>query len=748
MKPKLLIPLFLALSVALVIVSLVSADTNAEILYPTDVDGTACIGSNVIYDFRITNEGTISTVFSISYTSTWTHNGPTITPQLSVGAYYDFQVSVYIPWTAEPGDYDLLTLSVIGGGFSESATVTTTATFLNDWIDGANTDRGVRWPSVVYSGGNLYKIGGDNAGPQKWLDIYNTGTDIWSQGSDMPGARFWIDCEAISGKIYCGGGFTNRAETTLYIYDIATNLWSTGPELPYGVYSYASAALNGKYYLIGGIKSGSGYTNTMLVYDPASTSWDTTRAAMSTTRRMHSAGVIAGKIYVAGGYNGSYIATAEVYDPELNTWSSIASMPSPWVNAADGINLDRYLILAGGSPDSTTSSSAKALIYDSATNSWNWLPDMDHAIYGAEGDSDGTHFWLSSGQIFIDGWTASLYTTLMDPCATTCPSPVSGADFTWYPSEPWTGYIVEFTATTTSGSPVIDFSWSFNDGSSGIGKSINHVFNTPSTYTVEMTATNCDGASVSTKSHDIIVVDPPTIEASPPGLEATLLPDQTAQRQLQLCNDGGAPLEWVLSEVDALPMQLNGEIPWLSESTVNGVIPADSCILIDVFFSSIGLSEAIFVGNLSISSTDPVNPLINVPVSLTVSSSAIELIKTVGLIDNACGTTDQLNVYLNTTVYYCYTVTNTGGVMLNLHNLMDDQLGELLNSFNYPLNPGASFYVISDGVLITETVTNMATWYAEYEEQNATDSDSATVTVIPDPDFWIYLPTILKIPVP
>jgi PKD repeat protein len=748
MKPKLLIPLFLALSIALVIVSMVSADTTAEILYPTAVDGSACIGSNVVYDFRITNEGTIATVFSISYASIWTNTGPTFTPQLDVGEFYDFQVSVYIPWAAEPGDFDTLTLSVIGGGFSESATVTTTASFLNDWVDGANTPRGVRWPSVVYSGGYLYKIGGDNAGAQKWLDIYNTGTDIWSPGSDMPGARFWIDCEVISGKIYCGGGFTNRAETTLYIYDIASNTWSTGPELPYGVYSYASAALNGKYYLIGGIKSGSGYTNTVLVYNPASFSWDTTRASMSTARRMHSAGVINGKIYVAGGYNGSFLATVEVYDPELNAWSNIASLPSPWVNAADGINLDRYLILAGGSPDSITSSSAKALIYDSETNTWSWLPNMDHAIYGAEGDSDGTHFWLSSGQIFIDVWTASPYTTLMDVCATTCPSPVSGADFTWYPPDPWTGYTVELTATTSSGSPVINFSWAFDDGNFGTGKSIDHIFDTPLTYTVELTASNCDGASVSTQSHDIIVVDPPTIEASPTGLEATLLPDQTTQRQLQLCNNGGAPLEWVMSEVDTLPLQSNGELPWLSESPVNGVIPAESCMSIDIFFSSIGLSEGIYVGNLSINSTDPVNPLTNVPVSLTVSSSAIELIKTVGLIDNACGTTDQLNVYMNTTVYYCYTVTNTGGVILDLHNLTDDQLGELLNSFNYLLTPGASIYVISDGVPITKTVTNVATWYAEYEEHNATDTDTATVTVIPDPDFWVYLPTILKIPAP
>ena len=123
---------------------------------------------------------------------------------------------------------------------------------------------------------------------------------------------------------------------------------------------------------------------------------------MSTTRRMHSAGVIDGKIYVAGGYQWNHLHqyVSGSIRSGIEYLDSIASMPSPWVNAADGVNNDRYLILAGGSPNSTTSSSTKAMIYDAETNTWSWLPDMDHAIYGAEGDSDGTNFWLSSGQIY------------------------------------------------------------------------------------------------------------------------------------------------------------------------------------------------------------------------------------------------------------------------------------------------------------------------------------------------------------
>ena len=42
-----------------------------------------------------------------------------------------------------------------------------------------------------------------------------------------------------------------------------------------------------------------------------------------------------------------------------------------------------------------------------------------------------------------------------------------------------------------------------------------------------------------------------------------------------------------------------------------------------------------------------------------------------------------------TTCTYCYEVTNTGDVTLNLHDLDDSQLGTIFNSFAYSLTPGA-----------------------------------------------------------
>jgi hypothetical protein len=71
--------------------------------------------------------------------------------------------------------------------------------------------------------------------------------------------------------------------------------------------------------------------------------------------------------------------------------------------------------------------------------------------------------------------------------------------------------------------------------------------------------------------------------------------------------------------------------------------------------------------------------------------------------------TDTITVPSGTSVYYCYHVENTGVVGLNFHDLLDDQLGQLLD--NEPISlPPPLRYIVSD--VANATVTNTATWTA------------------------------------
>lgn len=532
-------------------------DWNAQdyvALYP-DYTGATCRGTTVNYPLTAINSTSFTdTLDIVASGNVWPTNFNPTSLYLVSNASGEVNASVHVPWTATVGAQDVVTLTATGqlSGLSGSAVLDTKAAMFSGYADYANVPIGreARAPSVIYDNGKLYKISGYGypggvGDAQPWLDIYDIATNTWTAGADMPGGSYWIDCEAINGNIYCAGGYLSSGQTTLYIYNIATNTWSTGAALPASRYNYASVQLGGKYYVIGG------YTTTiqatMLAYDPTTDTWDTTLPNMSTARRYHMAGVIGGKIYVAGGYNPSYLSSAEVYDPALNSWSPIASMPDAWLNAADGVVHDRYLVLVGGAATSTGTASNGALIYDTLTDTWNWLPLYNHIIYGAEGDGDGTEFWVVSGRLYEGTWSNSPYTTRLLECEATC-TPVGNADFTWVPVVPWTNNSATFTAFAASGSPEITYNWDFGDGSTGNGEVIAHTYALTGTFEVTLTTTNCDGASTSVAIHDVTVILPPTISVDPDSLHATHYLSQTTTQALEICITGDYTLTWELGE--------------------------------------------------------------------------------------------------------------------------------------------------------------------------------------------------------
>ncbi len=127
-------------------------------------------------------------------------------------------------------------------------------------------------------------------------------------------------------------------------------------------------------------------------------------------------------------------------------------MPTTWLNAADGVKHDRFLVLTGGHPSSTSGASNGALMYDAVQDLWTWMPLLDHMLYGAEGDGDGTFFWTVSGRMYVDAtWSNSPYTTLLDQCEECVP--VSGADFTVDPLTPRPNMPATFTGSVAGGSP-------------------------------------------------------------------------------------------------------------------------------------------------------------------------------------------------------------------------------------------------------------------------------------------------------
>jgi subtilisin-like proprotein convertase family protein len=121
---------------------------------------------------------------------------------------------------------------------------------------------------------------------------------------------------------------------------------------------------------------------------------------------------------------------------------------------------------------------------------------------------------------------------------------------------------------------------------------------------------------------------------------------------------------------------------------------------------------------------------------------SITLNKTVGTDPEVCATTDVIDVPVGTDVTYCYEVTNTGSVIFDTHNLVDSELGTILNAFPYVLNPGASAFITASTTINVSTV-NSATWTAYVNPlvlgggTSAMATDTATVNVLTDPDIVV-----------
>ncbi len=120
---------------------------------------------------------------------------------------------------------------------------------------------------------------------------------------------------------------------------------------------------------------------------------------------------------------------------------------------------------------------------------------------------------------------------------------------------------------------------------------------------------------------------------------------------------------------------------------------------------------------------------------ITLDMPSIVVTKTVGLNPAVCATTQEITVTTGATVYYCYSVQNTGNITLTTHDLTDSALGAILSGFAYTLTPGASVFVTASAVL-TQTTVNLAEWeaYAEGGNFPAYWADAARVNV--------YTPTL------
>ena len=204
--------------------------------------------------------------------------------------------------------------------------------------------------------------------------------DTWASKASMQVARSSLGVAAVNGKIYAIGGSTeNGFVGTNEEYDPATDTWSFKKPMPTPRYGFGIAVYQNKIYCLGGFSAGGYYSNESIkgvneVYDPATDTWET-KEPIPTPRRGLGANVVNGKIYVTGGHvpnsssltGFSTLSLNEVYDPETDSWSTKAEMPTAEVGIRSAVVDSKIYVI-----ESITQ------IYDAVTDTWSFGTPLPH----------------------------------------------------------------------------------------------------------------------------------------------------------------------------------------------------------------------------------------------------------------------------------------------------------------------------------------------------------------------------------
>nr|CAH8824809.1 unnamed protein product [Trichobilharzia regenti] len=174
--------------------------------------------------------------------------------------------------------------------------------------------------------GLIYVCGGfDGQSRLRSLEVYHPKIDEWRILEEMTTAREGAGLVAVDDILYCLGGYDGfHLLNSMEAFDLHCGTWSTCKPM-YMRRSGAGCALLGEtIYVCGGYGGAEGrgplHLDSVEAYNTRLDQW-TVITSMNVPRCYVGACPLAGKIYVAAGYNGNRLLdTVESYDPIEDTW--------------------------------------------------------------------------------------------------------------------------------------------------------------------------------------------------------------------------------------------------------------------------------------------------------------------------------------------------------------------------------------------------------------------------------------------
>jgi N-acetylneuraminic acid mutarotase len=247
--------------------------------------------------------------------------------------------------------------------------------------------------------GQIYVAGGFGARFVRldFFERYDPARDAWEALPPLPEARHHLGLAALDGRVYATGGYADGPRGEAWAYDVAAGAWSPIASLPRVRAEHALAALEGKLYLAGGVDDTPEGPRSLWVYDPATDTWDTSRAP-APYPISHAALVAAeGRLYLIGGRWAGNQRDVAIYAPSTDTWRRGPDLPT----ARSGLTaayLAGRLHVGGGEDVEAASVFGQHEALDLATLTWARLPDLPQARHGLVSASlDGRWYVIGGG---------------------------------------------------------------------------------------------------------------------------------------------------------------------------------------------------------------------------------------------------------------------------------------------------------------------------------------------------------------
>jgi N-acetylneuraminic acid mutarotase len=239
---------------------------------------------------------------------------------------------------------------------------------------------------------------------------YDPKTDKWSIIPPSATPRAYFAIAVVQNKIYTiGGSWGNEYTNTNEVYDPSIQEWKNLSPIPANISGFNANVVNGKIYVIGGATYQNPLLSINLVYDIANDAW-TNKTAMPYPATAYASSVVDNKIYIMGGLG--YLPNrggvlwynyTQIYDPETDSWSLGAPMPTHVHYAAAGATIGvmapkRIYVIGGTTGEGGAFASGTDLtqVYDPMNNTWVLGEPMAPFIFGFFGEPiSGSRFSLT-----------------------------------------------------------------------------------------------------------------------------------------------------------------------------------------------------------------------------------------------------------------------------------------------------------------------------------------------------------------